>query len=64
MSRRRTHSPECKAKVAIEAINGCKTLEQIAAEHALPPIQVNQWKKQSIGRLQMELEWLKKSRQL
>ena len=95
MSNRRTHSPEFKAKVAMEAISGRKTLQQIAADHAVHPIQVSQWKKQllegaselfgsgkkrkekddsqakeselfqQIGRLQMELEWLKKkSRQL
>ncbi len=90
MSNRRTHSPEFKAKVAMEAISGRKTLQQIAADHAVHPIQVSQWKKQlleganvlfssgkkskekddtqakeselfqQIGRLQMELEWLKK----
>jgi transposase-like protein len=46
MSNRRTHSPEFKAKVAMEAISGRKTLQQIAADHAVHPIQVSQWKKQ------------------
>ncbi len=46
MSKRRTHSPEYKAKVAMEAISGRKTLQEIAADHALHPIQVSQWKKQ------------------
>ena len=91
MSKRRTHSPEFKARVAMEAISGRKTIQEIAADHAIHPIQVSQWKKQllegaselftrgkkskdkeegqakeaelfqQIGRLQMELEWLKKS---
>ena len=46
MSKRRTHSPEFKARVAMEAISGRKTLQEIAADHAIHPIQVSQWKKQ------------------
>jgi hypothetical protein len=34
MSKRRTHSPEFKARVAMEAISGCKTIQEIAAETA------------------------------
>ena len=85
MSKRRTHSPEFKSRVAMEAISGRKTIQEIAADHAIHPIQVSQWKKQlldgaselltrgkkskakeaelfqQIGKLQMELEWLKKN---
>jgi putative transposase len=91
MSKRRTHSPEFKARVAMEAISGRKTIQEIAADHSIHPIQVSHWKRQlldgaselfargkqtkdkeegqtkeaelfqQIGRLQMELEWLKKS---
>jgi putative transposase len=46
MSKRRTHSPEFKARVAMEAISGLKTIQEIAADHAIHPIQVSQWKKQ------------------
>ena len=46
MSKRRTHSPEFKARDAMEAISGRKTLQEIAADHAIHPIQVSQWKKQ------------------
>jgi hypothetical protein len=42
MSNRRTHCPEFKAKVGMEAISGRKTLQQIAADHAVHPIQVSQ----------------------
>jgi transposase-like protein len=42
MSKRRTHSPELKAKVAMEAISGRETIQEIAADHAIHPIQVNQ----------------------
>lgn len=46
MSKRRTHSPEFKSRVAMEAISGRKTIQEIAADHAIHPIQVSQWKKQ------------------
>ena len=78
----------------MEAISGCKTIQEIAADHAIHPIQLSQLKRQlldsaselfnrgkktkdkeegqakdaelfqQIGRLQMELEWLKKKSQL
>ena len=90
MSKRRSHRPEFKSRVAMEAISGRKTIQEIAADHAIHPIQVSQWKKQlldgaselftrgkkskdqeesqakeaelfqQIGKLQMELKWLKK----
>jgi putative transposase len=43
MSKRRTHthSPEFKVQVAMEAISGRKTIQEIAADHAINPIQVS-----------------------
>ena len=35
MSKRRTHSPKFKARVAMEAISGRKTIQEIAADHAI-----------------------------
>jgi putative transposase len=94
LNKRLTHSSDFKAKVAMEAISGRKTIQEIAADHTIHPIQVSQWKKQlldgaselfhrgkknkdkeegqtkeaerfqQIGRLQMELGWLKKTSQL
>ena len=46
MNKRRTHSPEFKARVAMEAISGRKRIQEIAADHAIHPIQVSQWKRQ------------------
>jgi putative transposase len=40
MNKRRIHSPEFKAKVAMEAISGRKTIQEIAANHGIHPIQV------------------------
>jgi transposase-like protein len=86
---RNVHRPEFKAKVALEALGGMKTVNQIAQEHGVHPQQVGQWKREiqaqaktlfegnrgpqpvspesaperlygEIGRLKMELDWLKK----
>jgi transposase-like protein len=46
MSKRRTNSPEFKARVAMEAINGRKTIQGIAAYQTIHPIQMSQWKRQ------------------
>jgi putative transposase len=46
MSKRRTHSPELKARVAMGAISGRKIIQEIAPDHAIHPIKVNQWKRQ------------------
>jgi transposase-like protein len=87
--RRRQHSADLKARVALEAIQERRTLNEIASEHGVHPTQVSAWKRQAleslstffdggvrvdgqelkrqeselfeqIGRLKMELEWLKK----
>lgn len=87
--KRRNHSNQFKFKVALEATQGLKTLNEIASQYNLHPNQVSTWKKQlltegptvfnndtarqlraveereaelyeQIGRLKMELEWLKK----
>lgn len=86
---RRQFSAGFKAKVALEAIKGQRTIREIASTFAVHPNQVTEWKRQAldqlpevfsdgrsradrsdeelkselygqIGRLQMELEWLKK----
>jgi transposase-like protein len=78
-----------QAKVGLEAVRGVKTINQIAQEHGVHPVQVGQWKKEileragtlfegkrgpkpvneysdperlygEIGKLKMELDWLKK----
>jgi len=88
--KRKKYSNELKAKVAIAAIKGHKTVNEIASEFGIHPGMVTRWKKkaldsivdifgqknqrdakgiedeknrlyQQIGKLQVELEWLKKS---
>ena len=80
---------EFKAKVALAAIKGDKTVNELATEYEVHPTQINQWKRQAleslpevfggrqvrqeaaqeverdrlyqqIGKLQVELDWLKK----
>ena len=44
--KRKSHPSKIKAKVAIEALKGHQTINQIAAEFDVHPSQVNAWKKQ------------------
>ena len=87
--KRKSFTSKFKAKVAIEALKGHQTVNQIATEFDVHPSQVNTWKKQlleesvdifskgrkrqadnaeeekeklysQIGRLKVEVDWLKK----
>lgn len=89
----RSHAPDFKLKVALEAAKNEKTINQIASEYAISPAQAMEWKKhllangatlfqskrtvksteahedvanlqQQIGKLSMQLEWLKKKQGL
>ena len=44
--KRRNHSPQFKAKVALAAIKGDKTLAELSAEFDVHPNQITQWKQQ------------------
>lgn len=88
--KRTTHSPQFKAKVALEAAREQYTISELAHKYSLHPNVIRGWKKQlvehlpelfqrpgshsrkddeaemvaqlyqQIGRLQVELEWMKK----
>jgi transposase-like protein len=76
--KRRQFSAEWKAKVALEAIKGQRTIQEIASHYEVHPNLVTHWKSscsmaeageqvraelyQQIGKLQAEVDWLKKSR--
>jgi transposase-like protein len=44
-AKRKRHDPEFKARVALEALKGVKTVQQIAKEFDVHPVQVSDWKK-------------------
>jgi transposase len=52
MSRRprRNHSAAFKAKVALEAVKGDKTVAEIAHKHDVHPNQVTEWRRQLLDR--------------
>jgi len=49
--KRRKHSSEFKAMVALEAIQGLKTISEIAAEYEIHPVMVGNWKKEMLQNL-------------
>jgi transposase-like protein len=86
---RKQHSAVFKARVALEAIRGEKSMSQLGSQFKVHPIQIAKWKKsamehlpelfvdgrtrkgqsqeasndalyEEIGRLKVELDWLKK----
>ena len=40
------HTPTLKLKVTLEAVHNQKTVNQIASEYGVAPVQVTEWKKQ------------------
>jgi putative transposase len=44
-TQRRQHRAEFKAKVALEAIRGERTINELAAEYGVHPGQITHWKK-------------------
>ena len=45
------HTPDFKAKVAVEAIKGQKTLNELASLYGVHPNQIVRWKKQAIDEM-------------
>jgi putative transposase len=87
--KRRKHSDEFKAKVALEAVKGVRTLSELSSRFGIHPTVIAHWRRmllqgspgvfsrgeggsakteeeltaplyEQIGRLQMEVDWLKK----
>jgi transposase-like protein len=51
MTKRRKFTAEFKAKVALEALRGDRTIQEIAARHQVHPNQVSTWKRQAMDGL-------------
>jgi transposase len=45
MSKRKQHHPELKAKVALEALKGEKTVSELASRFGVHPTLIHQWKR-------------------
>jgi transposase-like protein len=48
---RKNHNGAFKAKVALEAVKGAKTLAQLSSEFGLHANQIGQWRKQLLNEL-------------
>ncbi len=48
---RKRYSADEKTRVAIKAIKGQKTLNELAAEYGVHPSQITQWKKQALAEI-------------
>ena len=85
---RKSHSAAFKAQIALAAVKGDKTINELASQHGVHPTLIQGWKKQllvgaeavfasgtkstgppedktaelyeQIGRLKVELDWVKK----
>jgi transposase-like protein len=55
-STRRKHSPEFKAKVAMAAARGDKTMSELASEFKVHPHQIMTWKKVLLENMQALFE--------
>jgi transposase-like protein len=51
MAQRRNFGKDFKAKVALEAINGEKTINEIASIYEVHPSMINKWKKLALEKL-------------
>ena len=58
MSTRRRFTADFKAKVALEALRGDRTIQEIAARHKVHPNQVSTWKRQAVGGFRREVQHL------
>ena len=51
MTTRRRFTAEFKARVALDALRGDRTVQEIAAKHKVHPNQVSTWKRQAVDGL-------------
>ena len=51
MNKRRRFTVDFKARVALDALRGDRTIQEIAAQHKVHPNQVSTWKRQEMDGL-------------
>ena len=51
MGVRKRYTAEFKARVALEALKGIRTCNEIASDHGIHPVMVSQWKKDAADRM-------------
>ncbi len=51
MGKRVRHDAALKARIALEAVKGEKTIAQLASEYGVHPNQIGQWKKKLLNEL-------------
>lgn len=51
IKKRQTHDGGLKARVALEAVKGEKTITQLASQYGVHPNQIGQWKKKLLEEL-------------
>ena len=49
MNKRRRFTADFKARVALDALRGDRTIQEIAAQHKVHPNQVSTWKRQAMA---------------
>jgi putative transposase len=49
---RKQYSPKFKARVAIEAIRGEKTLNQLGSHFGVHPVQITQWRRAALDQME------------
>ena len=64
MGRKAKYTAQFKARVALEAVKGDKTISQIASEYGVHPSQVRAWRKQLLEKLHLVFEKDKDTREL
>ena len=57
MTTRRRFGAEFKARVALDALRGDKTIQEIAAKHKEHPNQVSLWKRRAVDGLRGVFQW-------
>jgi transposase len=63
-AKRRAHSPEFKAKVALEAIKAEKTLSELASQFGVNVNQISKWKKEALEGMSDIFSGKKKNREV